>query len=146
MNEQRVAALERMTTLEYILLGDLREMLEEPIEDGTDRRWLTAVLDALLETLPLEVELIEEDGYLLEVIHRFPNWSPQVDRLKRDHDELYFKLKELRGRLDKDAWISPIADEVRDGLRRWMLAFTAHHRSETRLVHRAINLDVGAGD
>ncbi len=43
--------LEDYTALEYILLGDLRDLLEEPADHFT-RSWLVAVLDALLDTLP----------------------------------------------------------------------------------------------
>ncbi|MCA9032679.1 MAG: hypothetical protein KDA66_17810, partial [Planctomycetaceae bacterium] len=57
---------ERLThciELEYILLGDLRDLLEEAPSKETSR-WLTAVLDVLLEKIPEEFEMRCEDGYL----------------------------------------------------------------------------------
>jgi len=137
--------LEQYSSLEYILLGDLRDILEEPPDDES-RRWLLAVLDALLETLPREFEIEEENGYMAEVLERYPSWSLQVQRLHNDHDHLFSKLKELRGRVERDIWVAPIANEVRRDLRDWILKLNAHHRGETRLMQTAMNLEVGAGD
>ena len=77
---------------------------------------------------------------------RHPSWSSQVDRLHRDHDLLFAKLGELRGRVECDTWIAPIANEVRRDICEWTLKLIAHRRSETRLVQTAMNLEVGIGD
>lgn len=145
MTSRHVRLLQQYSSLEYILLGDLRDLLEEP-PDFENRKWLLAVLDALLETLPREFDLEDEDGYMNEVLERFPNWTGQVDRLHRDHEQLFGKLKELRGRIGRGSWIAPIANEVRRDLRDWVLTITAHNRNETRLVQTAMNLEVGVGD
>jgi Hemerythrin HHE cation binding domain len=145
MESRDARLLEQYTSLEYILLGDLRDVLEEPV-DRESRRWLMAILDALLETLPREFDLEDTDGYMSEVLERFPNWSGQVDRLHRDHEQMFGKLKELRGRVERDSWIAPIANEVRRDLRDWILKLIAHRRTETRLVQTAMNLEVGTGD
>ncbi len=145
MDSRDTRVLGQFTSLEYILLGDLRDLLEEPAGEET-RKWLLAVLDALLETLPREFHLEDENGYMSEVLERYPSWSPQVERLHGDHDQLFLKLKELRGRIERNIWVAPIANEVRRDLRDWMLKLIAHHRSETRLVRTAMNLEVGAGD
>lgn len=145
MNARQARLLENFSSLEYILLGDLRDLLEEP-PDAENRRWLIAVLDALLDTLPREFDLKEEDGYLSAVLERFPSWSNRVDRLQGDHERLFEKLKELRGRVDRNAWIAPIANDVRRELRDWMLGLIAHHRKENRLVMTAMTLEVGVGD
>lgn len=145
MSAPRSHLLEDFNSLEYILLGDLRDLLEESPGAET-RKWLIAVLDALLDTLPREFDLEEEDGYLSEVLERFPSWSTQVDRLHRDHERLFEKLKELRDRVGRNVWIAPIASEVRRELKDWMLSLIAHHRSETRILQTAMTLDVGVGD
>jgi hypothetical protein len=145
MDSRDARLLDQYSSLEYILLGDLRDVLEEPA-DRESRRWLVAILDALLETLPREFDLEDADGYMAEVLERYPNWSAQVERLHRDHDLLFFKLKELRGRIERDTWIAPIASEVRRDLREWILKLIAHNRSENRLVQTAMNLEVGTGD
>ena len=50
-------------TLEYILLGDLRDVLEEPL-DSSNLTWTLAIVDTLLTTLPRELDLAETGQYL----------------------------------------------------------------------------------
>jgi len=145
MDARSARLLERYSSLEYILLGDLRDLLEEPA-DNENRRWLLAVLDALLETLPAEFDLEDEDGYMAEVLERFPSWSGAVERLHRDHDALFARLKELRGRIEQGNWIAPVANAVRRELRDWMMSLQAHRRGENRLIQTAMNLEIGSGD
>ena len=145
MDAENANRLGQFTSLEYILLGDLRDLLEEQL-DSENRKWLLAVLDTLLDTLPREFDLEDEGGYMAEVLEQFPNWTCQVERLHRDHEKLFVKLKELRGRIERDDWIAPFAHEVRRDLRDWMLLLIAHHCSETRLMQTAMNLEVGTGD
>lgn len=90
--------LEEFTSLEYILLGDLRDLLEEEFSEQTSR-WLSAVLDALLEALPQELALKSEDGFLEEVLCDHPHWEPQVERLRSEYVRLCVWLEELRDRL-----------------------------------------------
>ena len=54
------AAIEDVTAMEYILLGDLRDLVDEPF-DGVTLKWLKAVIDALLETLCREFAR-QDDG------------------------------------------------------------------------------------
>lgn len=145
MNSQHARLLNRYSTLEYILLGDLRDLLEEPA-DGETHKWLVAVLDALLKTLPREFDLEDEDGYMSDVLERYPNWTRQVERLHREHDDLFTTLKMLRGRLTRPEEFAPIANRVSRDLRDWMLSLQAHNRNEVRLLQTAMNLEVGVGD
>src|SRR5262249_22259581 len=145
MDSRDARLLEQYCTLEYILLGDLRDILEEP-PDAESRKWLMAVLDALLDTLPREFGLEEIDGYMTEVLERYPSWTNRVERLHSEHELLFSKLKELRGRVERDIWVAPIANEVRRDLRDWILKLVAHNRGENRLLQTAMNLEVGAGD
>jgi hypothetical protein len=138
----RPAVSTNYTSLEYILLGDLRELLEGPL-DSESRRWMISTLDGLLESFPSDGGREEEGTYMDDVLERFPNWSNQIDRLHRDHEELFTRLKELRGRTERDEWIAPLANLVRRELRDWMLTLIAHRRRETRLLQTAMNLDVG---
>ena len=137
--------LQQCTTLEYILLGDLRDLLEEA-EDPTTHHWLMTVLDALLDTVPKEFAMREQGGYLTEVLERFPNWYDQVCALQREKRTLYEKLRVLRTRLARHTSLEEIADEVRFNLQEWMNRFIAHHRHERRLVQTAYTLEVGGGD
>lgn len=137
--------LEDYAALEYILLGDLRDLLEEPA-DEENCRWLIVILDALLEAKRREFELQEDGGYLEEVLEQFPNWEPQVDQLHREHRELFSLLRELRERIGLRQSFNEIADAVRTDLREWMTLLQAHHRHTRRILQSAFNLDVGVGD
>ena len=143
--EPRQEALAHHAALEHLLLGDLRELLEEP-PDRQNRRWLLVILDGLLETLPREFLLKEEGGYLAEVLDEYPSWSPQVEQLRRQHGDLYVTLDRLRQRLSSNRPFREVADEVRSELRDWMNCLIAHNRHENRILQTAINLDVGTGD
>ena len=137
--------LEECATFEYILLGDLRDLLEEPTDEMTCK-WLLAVLGALLQTLPRDFELQDEGGYLAEVIEAFPNWSVQVDRLLQERETLFSNLRRLRERITQEIPFSEIAQKVRHDLHGWVTSFVAFQRHERRLVQTAFNLDVGVGD
>ena len=137
--------LDECATLEYILLGDLRDLLEDGSE-RENRQWLVAVLDALLETLPREFALRHEGGYLSEVLDRFPSWYSQVEQLRDEQRHLYRKLRQLRERIGRELPYFGLAQELRNDLRDWMNHLVSHHRHERRLVQTAFNLEMGVGD
>lgn len=131
--------------LEYILLGDLRDLLDENQDEQT-AHWMKVLLDTLLETMPREFALRTENGYLTAVLDDFPNWEPQVSRLEDEYFALYRRLRQLRRRLalnqDYAELAAPLTREMLD----WMAAFRRHLQSEQRLVLLAANLETGGGD
>ncbi|HXY35780.1 MAG TPA: hypothetical protein VEI07_16215 [Planctomycetaceae bacterium] len=144
-NPAACESLEDYTALEYILLGDLRDLLEEPADQFT-RRWLVAVLDALLDTLPREMALKESSGYLNEVLDEYPSWYRHVEDLQNEQRLLVLSLQALRDRLDSAGPYERDAKRVNEAVRQWMNRFKAHRRHETRLLQTAMNLEVGCGD
>lgn len=137
--------LRAYTELEYILLGDLRELLKSP--DATDSSpWMLSTLDALLETLPLQHALKRAGGYMQDIIDEHPNYHPLVVRLEREHDVLCERLVDLRCRIEAAAPFTSLADQISADLRDWVNQLTAHNRHETRLIQTAANMDVGVGD
>lgn len=145
MNARHTDLLNRYSSLEYILLGDLRDLLEEGNDQET-HKWLIAVLNTLFKTLPREFDLEDEDGYMSDVLEMQPHWASRVERLHREHEQLITKLKELRTRLIRAESFAPVAHELRRDLRDWMLSLQAHNRAEVRLLQTAMNLEVGVGD
>lgn len=133
------------TEFEYILLGDLRDLLEDPPSDE-NRNWLLAVLDALVDTLPKEFALKSRDGYLSDVLLEFPNWDREVDRLEEQHVRLYKRLRQLRDRVVMGHPLELIAERLRGDLEEWMESFKTLHHQERELVMEAVNLEVGTGD
>lgn len=141
----RAESLRRISELEYILIGDLRDLLESPI-DEQNLRWISAVLDALLETLPQQFELKQQGGYLQEVLDAQPNWECHVISLGVEHEQMCDRLQQLRARLPDAVKVEFLARTLRIELKGWMQAFVAHNRRESRLLQTAINLEVGCGD
>lgn len=139
------SAINDVSSLEYILIGDLRDVLDEPMDDVT-LKWLTAILDALLETLPREFALQDEGGYLNEVIECDPNLDVQVSRLAEERKAVFGKLRVLRQQLNSPGDFSQVAGALESDLKEWMTSLTAFHRHERRLVQTAFNIDVGTGD
>lgn len=132
--------------LEYILLGDLRDLLEEAQGDEQTSRWIMAVLDALLDAMPREMELKSEGGYLQPVLEQFPNWAGLIGDLAREKQHLFEKLYELRLQMHSPDAFTLLAQELRQDLQEWMTLWAAHLRHERRLVQSAFTLDVGCGD
>jgi len=141
----RAKSLRRFTDLEYILIGDLRELLEAPIDDQ-NLRWISAVLDSLLETLPRRFELKQEGGYLHEVLDAHPNWECHVRSLKGEHRQMCVRLRQLRDQLPDAARIELISGTLQLELKAWMQSFVSHNRREARLLQTAMNLEIGVGD
>lgn len=137
--------LEEYADLEYILLGDLRDLLEEPADQYT-RGWLTAVLEALLDTLPRQMAIKETDGYLDQVLNEYPSWYRHVEELQNEERLLFLSLQALFDRLNTSESYEQDATRVKVALREWMNRLAAHHRHETRLLQTAMNLEVGVGD
>jgi len=130
--------------LEYILLGDLRDLMEQPLNNEI-RRWLLAVLGALLDTLPNDSSDGNEE-YLGEVLEEYPNWSRQVDELHRQREQLFGQLEQFRNQVLQRRDLDQIALQLQCELREWMVTLTAHQRHEARLLQMAYTLEVGAGD
>lgn len=132
-------------TLEHLLLGDLREILEDPITDES-RGWLLVILDQLLETLHHEFTLEEKGGYMSEVLEQHPNWSRHADQLLRQHQELYGTLLMLRRRFSEGQSADDSIATARHQLRNWMMSLAAHERHERRLLQDSFSLDIGVED
>ena len=141
----RAESLRRISELEYIQIGDLRELLEAPI-DSQNLRWISAVLDALLETLPKQFELKQQGGYLREVLDVQPNWECHVLSLEVEHAQICSRLQQLRKELPDAVKVEFLARTLRMELKGWMRAFVAYNRRESRLLQTAMKLEVGCGD
>ena len=141
----RLHSLHAYAELEYLLLGDLRDMLEQPF-DEENARWVLAVLDTLLDTLPREFAIEEDGGYLRDVVEEYPNWEPEVARLREQHDTLLATLRRLRMRVAWQAPFTVLANDVRRELADWIETLAEHNHHENSLMQTAVNLEVGTGD
>jgi len=137
--------LRKCCEFEYILIGDLRDLLDDE-QSEENRRWTLAVLDALLDTLPKEFALKSQDGYLSEVLDEYPSWDNSVERLRLQHVALHRRLTELRVRMVANAQLQGLADRLRSDLETWIVAFSDLQHAERRITFAAMNLEVGTGD
>jgi hypothetical protein len=135
-------ALDACHELEYLLLGDLRELLEEP-ETLHTRRSLMLILEHLLVNLPRQLMLKCEGGYMTEVLGEFPWWQDEVEALLSEDQACNSALVQLHERLAHELPWLPIAAEVRATLDRWMELLAAIRKQENRLLQKAFTLDLG---
>ena len=128
---------------QYLLLGDVRDLLEEAPDPST-KKWLLAVLDVLVEMMPHERRLHEiQGGYLSDVLDDFPDWTSQVMELHSQKVKLDYSLRELRNRIRSERSWAAIADQVSSELRDWIIAFRELHRAEASLIVKAMLMDIG---
>ncbi len=137
--------LKDYTVLEYLLLGDLRDLLEEGVSEQNSR-WIVVVLEGLLEALPNAFRIKMQGGYLEDVLLDHPNWEPHVFRLEVEYEDLCRQLEDLRDRILSGSSVTKVTDLLRLELMEWMNALQAYHRHERRIVQTAVNLEVGCGD
>ena len=128
--------------LEYLLLGDLRSILDEP-EETRDAKWLMAVLDSLVDTIPREFELREEGGYMSDLLEREPCLADVIGSLQSEHARIFSMLADLRRRVGLALNTTAIADQLGMELRDWMQLLMKHNRRERSVFQTAYNMDVG---
>ena len=129
-----------------MLLGDLRDILDET-PDETSKRWLLSVLDVLVQLMPRERHIHDENGgYMSEVLEQFPGWSRKVLGLHLKKLHLDYALRTCRDRIRQEtSWVA-VADQLGCELRDWMHLFRELHQAESSLIMDAMLLDIGTGD
>lgn len=142
----QISTLADCNEFQYLLLGDLRDLLDETPDEG-NKRWLLEVLNVLVDLMPRERRLHEDGGgYMCEVLDEFPSWNRHVMRLHLKKLHLDYALRELRNRIrDEKSWVA-VAEQLNCNLSEWMSLFQDLHRAETSLMMDAMLLDVGGGD
>ena len=135
-------ALDACHDLEYLLLGNLRRLLEGPTTSQT-RHALLVILNGLCDNLLRQVELKSAGGYMCDVLEEFPNWHRRVESLRCEAVASHSSLERLREVISRKRPFAAIAYEMFCDLRHWMQSLAAHREGETRLLQIACNLDVG---
>lgn len=100
-------------SLNYLLLGDLRLLLEEPASVPRDR-WLVATLDMLLMSRPRSTPTI-----YLPTLAEEPGRNFTANRFVVDGPVPYDKLQRLRDRIVHRAPSEVLVLELKDDLREW---------------------------
>jgi len=100
------AASNSRAVFEYLLAGDLRQLLEEPIGPETNR-WLLATLDMILANRPRPSKLA-----IPAVVLHCP-WEDDGERIWPERGTVYEKLQRLRDRIAHRAPYALLANEIR---------------------------------
>lgn len=122
-------------TYEYILLGDLRDVLNEEL-DEVSRTWTLALLDALLSTLPQELDMAESGKYLNMDRSQHRSQRASFEKLLNEKHLLYAKLRHLHSQLRNETAWQETAEMLKHEIHTWMKNLVAHHRNERALACR----------
>ncbi len=137
--------LKQLGELEFLLLGDLRDVLEEEASEQ-NRKWLLAIVEVLARTIPREFYLREKDGYLQDVVECCPEVDHEVQLLLKEHQTLRDRLDQLRNELQRLRPFRTQATALKYELAQWMEKLEQHNRREGKLVQCTYSQDVGVGD
>ncbi len=120
-------------TLTWLLIGDIREMLSEQLDDEAIR-WLRPLIDALIRLMSEQAELEESTGWFSDMIEQFPHWSPRVERVQAELTMLCRSLSTLQDRIDWDVPFQNLAAEIEVELGLWINRMMRHHRDRHSLT------------
>lgn len=137
-----VERLRQCDKLLRLLIDDAREMLDEP----ADAQWLGAVVSKMADNLATRIGLEQWEGYLADVLDRYPSWHPQIVHLQQEHRLLARQLKEIRDRITAEAPGGPASLACRRQLSDWIHAYQARQEREEKLLQEAFVLDAGQGE
>jgi hypothetical protein len=139
------------TQMEAEALGHVTRALEVAIAwvvEGDDlSRKLSSVRFAT-ELFQRQIErlfaLEELDGYMESVCRLHPEWTNQVDDLKREHEQLRTAVRKLVLRLDRAsptdlAKLDAICEDLRDVIQQIL----EHSRRENELILESLMRDLG---
>ncbi|HCS50230.1 hypothetical protein [Rubinisphaera sp.] len=138
-------SLQQLSELEYILLGDLRDVLDEESNEQ-NRKWLSAIVEALLRTIPREFDLRCNGGYMQEVLLVRPEADAEVQNLRNEQRSLCDQLQEISDRLSTSRSFQKHALALKQELADWSEHLRSHNINEERLVQDVYLLDIGGGD
>lgn len=138
----RMESLKKSNDLEYFLLGDLHQLLDEPRSQQT-RQSLLVILDQLIKHLPRQLQLQSESGYMSRVLEEFPHWNKRIELLRGEDIGCCWLLEQLRERIADESPILCIAKDTCRSVGRWMKSFRDHRRRETDLLQAAFTRDIG---
>ena len=128
--------------LEYLLIGDIRTLLEEKFDSQT-RSSLLVLMNRLILSLPDVLERSSKKGYLNIVIERRPSWSRQINALYQANLDCVSSLTLVRDGLENDTPKAAIPKELELKLRNWIKSFSAMRCQESTMLQEAFTLDLG---
>lgn len=133
---------QQCTTLTWLLVGDIREMLQDHLDDEAIR-WLKPILDALISAMCEQSELLNSEGWYDDLLGAHPQFISRVASIESEQNELCRSLRELRNGIERDIPLTRIAAELETGLGDWVNLMTRHSRREALLLQDAWYTEIG---
>lgn len=133
---------QQCTTLTWLLVGDIREMLQDHLDEEAIR-WLRPVLDALIAAMGEQAELTNREGFYDDVVGSFPHLISRVAKIEAEQSELCRSLRELRHHIERDLPLSRLTKEVEADLASWVELMMNHGRRERVLLQDVWYTEIG---
>ena len=133
---------QQCTTLTWLLVGDIREMLQDHRDDEAIR-WLKPVLDSLIRAMCEQSELHFSDGLYDDLLGTFPHLITRVAGIEAEQNELCRSLRELRNGIERDIPLQRLAADIEEGLGDWVNLMTSHSRREAVLLQDVWYTEIG---
>lgn len=133
---------QQCTTLTWLLVGDIREMLQDHLDEEAIH-WLRPVLDALINAMCEQSELTSREGWYDDLLGCFPHLISRVARIEAEQNELCKSLRELRNGIERDIPLARLARELEDDLNSWVDLLTRHSRREAVLMQDVWYTEIG---
>lgn len=126
---------------------ELKDLVERPVSprEGASG-WINSVRDSLLSLdshLKTHFAFEEFGGFMEEVVGVSPNSSPQVERLKQEHQTIHAECDKL-GRMASGG--SQQTSELRKRTLHLLELLNRHEHAENELVQRVLMGDLGTTD
>jgi hypothetical protein len=139
---QSTTATTRCSSMTWLLVGDIREMLQDRL-DGDAIRWLRPVLDALIDALCEWEACDDSTGFFDDVLEPCPELSPRVAQIQCEQIQLCARLRELRARLELRQSVSRLVQALQADLAEWVQLMTDNARRERELLQSVWYTEIG---
>lgn len=127
----------------------LTDLVERPVSPHQEQSsWLNSVRDSLLSLgshLKTHFAFEEFGGFMEEVVGESPNASPQVERLKQDHQTILAESERLC-RMARGGSPSSDTAQLRKKILHLLERLNRHEHAENELVQRVLTDDLGTTD
>ena len=128
---------------------ELRALVERPVSPNEERsNWMNSVRDSLLTLgshLKTHFAFEEFGGFMEEVVGASPNASPQVERLKQDHQTILAESERLC-RVARGGSPSSETSQLRKKILHLLEVLNRHEHAEVELIQRVLTDDLGTTD
>ncbi len=127
----------------YLLLGDLRELLQERRRIEVHRVALLATLDKLIDVLSTVPIGDGFDDEFNDLLADCPYLSENVELLLLARRRDSMRLAVVRNSITSARYSTRTAERIAEELTAWMGSYCTHRSQERRLIQLAANREVG---